>query len=1106
MAIKFSNPFKKKTPTKVGDVGNIQTGTGAPSEKVYYNPSDVAKAKIGDTIIPASQGGGVISGGGGGSSGGSSQVNAQAEANRIAQEKAQAQAIAEQQRQEKIKAQQELIATKRQQNIEFRKLQEQKARERIIVEASGGVRIGSSKFVGNAFIPEVNMTANEYSRKIRQDAINQGIIDKKDYGLATLTITRDTSAETTRAESKPITIPSYNGMVVPLPTTNSNSITGWSLSSSGQGEVYDSRMGMFVKKGTFGTVQITRPPTFEEQEQFKARDIKAGAIVAVPGQYVGSIFDKEISSTLIDEASQGNFLQRFGTFLNPKFQYKVAVEQEQLKQDILTQREVSKNVDKYYQSLLASGIKEDELKSGNITSELSLKQINALNNYNSVVEYALDEPSTKRMQQPRTDFLTGIAGSDSSEFKKGVASFSVRAVQIVPSVVSPPVRLIMGLDVARAGASNLELAETKGEKYMAGGQIALGGLLAISGGKGTYNKLFNSGATATATTITGSATKLKLIKYGTYAGGTLIGGGVGVLDYISTFKKTGSRSVALGASLGSGGTIIASLYAPAVYQKASDIWRTRNLVEIKTPDVGAKPFIRSTKGGTLQEVFYARAEKVKWYNPSSWKYSGMKPGQFLKRQYRLVDPLVEANFKGLNKVTYFDIVKGKVVQRTSASTTFPYDSPSRQKAWFMGNQGGVQRYYLPKKFLPSNVKDSAKGFGFSATNQKWVEGNKLLEDYQVYYSGKGVSAYFFRMGGESQALQFGGGGQALTGKPVLYGGFFEKVKVNRGVETVVPNPLDAGGKGWKQYLFGSPTQKGVLNLPLFKREVEGVVTGGRQQLGQFFKFSFGGRSIPIDFGAYWSQGTLSQMNVPASSLVKSSSSYIPTTSYVANPSTSILSSLSSIKYSPPSKDFSLSSISYSSPTSSSKGVYSISAISSPTRSSASRVSSSVSPKSSVASISSIMNYNYSPVKISYKPQKYSYRTPNYYKAPTPVYKSTTAKYPFGFKQKPFKQPKQPRGSFLVSLRRFGKFKTVGKAESLGQAFGIGVRSARAGLGRTFKVEGAKTLLQTPKGFYSKKTKKGEVVFIQKSIKGSLGTFGSIEERRELQSTKRRKRK
>jgi len=120
--------------------------------------------------------------------------------------------------------------------------------------------------------------------------------------------------------------------------------------------------------------------------------------------------------------------------------------------------------------------------------------------------------------------------------------------------------------------------------------------------------------------------------------------------------------------------------------------------------------------------------------------------------------------------------------------------------------------------------------------------------------------------------------------------------------------------------------------------------------------------------------------------------------------------------------------------------------------------------------------------------------------------STKTTPTFGFKQKPFQQPKQPRGSFLVSLRRFGKFKTVGKAESLGQAFGIGVRSARAGLGRTFKVEGAKTLLQTPKGFYSKKTKKGEVVFIQKSIKGSLGTFGSIEERRELQSTKRRKRR
>ena len=134
-----------------------------------------------------------------GGGGGSSQAQAQAQA---AQAKAAAEAkAAKEQRMieemrraglARIAAEQQTAAEKAQkqkQIIQAKATQTNNINQSsnlVLAPASGGVQIGSGsgskKYYGNTFIPEFGMTANEYQRKIKQEAIDRGELDVKDYG------------------------------------------------------------------------------------------------------------------------------------------------------------------------------------------------------------------------------------------------------------------------------------------------------------------------------------------------------------------------------------------------------------------------------------------------------------------------------------------------------------------------------------------------------------------------------------------------------------------------------------------------------------------------------------------------------------------------------------------------------------------------------------------------------------------------------------------------------------------------------------------------------------------------------------------------------------
>ena len=201
----FRNPFRKKPkPTYQYDkpIGPVQPGKSisTPTPGIQY-----------DTPLgPPREGG---SSGGGSNSPYFNQTQDSIAAQSNAAEQAAAQKAVE------LKAQQQAAAEQQKESIQ----------ERIIIKASGGVKVGDIRYVGNAIVPDTDgLTANQYRRKIRQQAIEEGIIDQKDYGKATLEINRqkekvkeDKSSRVIETPPQSITaqlpggeLPQYNNFIV----------------------------------------------------------------------------------------------------------------------------------------------------------------------------------------------------------------------------------------------------------------------------------------------------------------------------------------------------------------------------------------------------------------------------------------------------------------------------------------------------------------------------------------------------------------------------------------------------------------------------------------------------------------------------------------------------------------------------------------------------------------------------------------------------------------------------------------------------------------------------------------------------------------------------
>ena len=84
--------------------------------------------------------------------------------------------------------------------------------------------------------------------------------------------------------------------------------------------------------------------------------------------------------------------------------------------------------------------------------------------------------------------------------------------------------------------------------------------------------------------------------------------------------------------------------------------------------------------------------------------------------------------------------------------------------------------------------------------------------------------------------------------------------------------------------------------------------------------------------------------------------------------------------------------------------------------------------------------------------------------------------------KPAKQVRKRLGGYQVQIRRFKKFKTIGKGK-LKDVFGLGTKKVREELGATFRILSPKgkpiSIPTIPKGFYQKESKKFGTLLIEK---------------------------
>jgi hypothetical protein len=395
---------------------------------------------------------------------------------------------------------------------------------------------------------------------------------------------------------------------------------------------------------------------------------------------------------------------------------------------------------------------------------------------------------------------------------------------------------------------------------------------------------------------------------------------------------------------------------------------------------------------------------------------------------------------GMKKIPASKVVAPEVLQyyEGEGGTKFPYDKPQTFQRWFKSEN--IKKYGLPN--IPKEVK--GKPLGYSATSSGGIIEKTGIGEAGQFYSGKGVSVGFLRIGGKGELI---GQDYAFGNKPYVYALYGEGTKVvPKAYEIKIPNPYDVGGKPIKKYIFpGTETKPGTFYIPTNKPEVQAVVYGNIAPIRKGYYFELGGRRVPI--GEYVSSGgeVGKQLILKGVTTESSSSSILPYKSSTSK--TSLLSSSSLIKKTPSKVISSTSKISISKVPS--QVTYKISKLPS-----LSKPSGVPSTRYSLKSLSKIQEMSApSFVPPSYKP---SYTAP-------PKPSKITVPPPSRLKQliSRIQQPSIKRQqAYELQIRRQGQFKTIAKGLTLGRGKLMGTKTTTGTLGQTFRLLPKGETLQT----------------------------------------------
>lgn len=341
------------------------------------------------------------------------------------------------------------------------------------------------------------------------------------------------------------------------------------------------------------------------------------------------------------------------------------------------------------------------------------------------------------------------------------------------------------------------------------------------------------------------------------------------IDIVGSLKRNEWELAKLRtAELGGGitGYTIGARGSTKGIEKGVDLWKYRKLKELPLAEWGTKPFWKPTEG---KYVFMKRYEGFKLFQPSSYKptIKGTKKGQFLGRQWKRIPFEVEASMKGKSEVSAWKIdhKTKKISWTTEKATAFPFDKPSTHLKWFQ--KYGYREYGLPG--TPKQLK--GKPFGYSATGEAWkgtefevkpfkYKGGEIDMGAYQYYSGKGVSGYFYRLGGRKYPISFKGSLFGDVGTPTTYAGYFESIKKGKGGREVKGKQ---DGRELKAYLFKEKMKPGEGVIPGMKQEVELTTTfTERKPFAEKYYQKIFGRKVPIIEQTFGTEGSSISSNLP----------------------------------------------------------------------------------------------------------------------------------------------------------------------------------------------------------------------------------------------------
>ena len=310
----------------------------------------------------------------------------------------------------------------------------------------------------------------------------------------------------------------------------------------------------------------------------------------------------------------------------------------------------------------------------------------------------------------------------------------------------------------------------------------------------------------------------------------------------------GEHKFELGILAGAG-VLKALPYAKELYY-ATKIGKESKLTSIEEGTKNIfKPFIKE-EAGVKRLVFPtrvpAKAERTLF---EKIKYYGKKGGTFAGRRQRLIAPETEAGFKGLKKVDYWTMEKGKVIAKTSTAKQFASDIVSAQRHKFWFEVGQKQQFYQYLTKYPE-LKNMIYGYHAKTGFLK-----KLDKELRLFASGKGISLPFLRLGKATKETAKEWSLLGLGKQPSLAVIFGEKVEINpakyeakiKQEGKFLDKLLGRKVKPVKQYVYEKGFKKGIFNIPAYKPEVEAEIGGKFLEIATPSYIKFAGRVIPLKY-------------------------------------------------------------------------------------------------------------------------------------------------------------------------------------------------------------------------------------------------------------------